>query len=130
MTKRPAVLITALTAVVALLARGAGPALAKDGDVLVRGACTGASTSKLKLSADNGRIEVEFEVDQNRNGVPWKVVLTRNGVKVAQLTRVTRAPSGSFEARRLVANRAGADVIRATATRNGERCSARATFTA
>jgi hypothetical protein len=128
MTKRPAVLITALTAVVALLALGAGPALAKDGDVLVRGACTGASTSKLKLSADNGRIEVEFEVDQNRNGVPWKVVLTRNGARVAQLTRVTRAPSGSFEARRVVANRAGAEVIRATATRNGERCSARATF--
>ena len=34
-------------------------------------------TAKLKLSAENGRIEVEFEVDQNRNGVPWTVVLRR-----------------------------------------------------
>jgi hypothetical protein len=130
MTKRPAVLMAALTAVLAALTLGAGPALAKDGDVLVRGSCTGASTAKLKLSTENGRIEIEFEVDQNRNRVPWRVVLTRNGVKVAQFTRVTRAPSGSFAARRLVTNGAGADVVRATATRNGERCSARATFAA
>jgi hypothetical protein len=55
-------------------------------------------------------------------------VLTRNGTRVAQLTRVTNAPSGSFEARRLIANAAGADVIKATAHRAGETCSAKATF--
>ncbi len=60
--------IVALTAL-ALLALGA-PAFARNGDVLVRGTCTGSSTSKLKLSAENGRIEAQFEVDQNRNGVP------------------------------------------------------------
>jgi hypothetical protein len=127
MSKRSVVLtIVSLTAL-ALLSLGP-PALAKDGDVLVRGTCTGQSTSKLKLSAENGRIEVEFEVDQNRNGVRWNVVLTRNGARVAELARVTRAPSGSFEARRVVANRAGSDVVRATAHRVGETCSARATF--
>ena len=96
--------------------------------MLVRGTCTGKSTSKLKLSAENGRIEVEFEVDQNRNGIKWNVVLTRDGARVAQLARVTKAPSGSFEARRLIANPAGADVVRATAHPAGETCSARATF--
>ena len=96
--------------------------------MLVRGTCTAKSASKLKLSAENGRIEVEFEVDQNRNGVPWTVVLTRNGTRVAQLTRVTKAPSGSFEARKLIANAAGADVVKATAHRAGETCSARASF--
>ena len=127
MSKRSVVLtIVSLTAL-ALLSLGS-PALAKDGDVLVRGTCTGKSTSKLKLSEENGRIEVEFEVDQNRNGVAWTVVLTRNGVRVARLTRITKAPSGSFEVRRVVANRAGADVVKATATRRGETCSARATF--
>jgi hypothetical protein len=127
MSKRSVLLtIVSLTAL-ALLALGS-PALAKDGDVLVRGTCTGKSTSKHKLSAENGRIEVEFEVDQNRNGVTWNVVLTRDGVRVGQLARATRPPSGSFEARRVVANPAGRDVVRATAHRAGETCSARATF--
>ena len=41
----------------------AGPVAAKDGDVIRRGQCTGASTWKLKLSPENGRISVEFQVD-------------------------------------------------------------------
>ena len=126
MTKRHAGLVVGCAALV-LLALGS-PALAKDGDVLVRGTCSGASAAKLKLSEEDGRIEVEFEVDQNRNGVAWTVVLTRDGSRVAQLMRVTRAPSGSFEARRVIANPAGADVVRATAQRRGESCSARATW--
>ena len=129
MLKRTALVVTTLTAAVAALAIGS-PALAKEGDILVRGSCTGPSNAKLKLSEENGRIEVEFEVDQNRNGVAWAIVLQRNGARVAQLTRTTRAPSGSFEARRVVANGAGADVIRARATRAGETCTARATFPA
>ena len=51
----------------------------KDGDVFVRGTCTGVTTSKLKLSEEDGRIEVEFEVDQNRSGVRWNVSLFQNG---------------------------------------------------
>jgi hypothetical protein len=97
MSKRTVVLTIVSLAALALLALGA-PALAKDGDVLVRGTCTGKSASKLKLGAENGRIQVEMEVDQNRNGVGWTVVLTRDGTRVAKLTRVTRAPSGSFSA--------------------------------
>ena len=127
MSKRTILLTVVSVTALALLALGS-PALAKDGDVLVRGTCTAKSTAKLKLSPENGRIEVEFEVDQNRNGVPWTVVLTRNGTRVARLVRVTKAPSGSFSARRVLANAAGADVVKATATRRGETCSARATF--
>jgi hypothetical protein len=109
----------------------AAPASAKDGDVLVTGSCTASSTSKLKLSEENGRIEVELEVDQNRNGVRWNVVLRRNGQRVARLTRTTRPPSGSFEARIVAANRAGNDVISGRATSpTGEVCTARATWRA
>ena len=112
-----------------LLAATAGPAAAKDGDVEVAGTCSGRSTSELDLSEEDGRIEVEFEVDQNRNGVRWSVVLTRDGRRVARLARTTRPPSGSFEARRVIANRPGPDVIRARATtRSGEVCRARATW--
>jgi hypothetical protein len=109
----------ALLAVPVASARGG-----HDRGVTVRGTCSQQSTSKLKLSRDNGRIEVEFEVDQNRNGVPWKVTLRRNGTLVGSLTATTRAPSGSFEVRRLVADRAGTDRISARATRSGETCTA------
>ena len=73
-------------------------ALAKDG-VRVSGKCSKASTSKLKLGREDAGTEVEFEVDQNRNGVRWRVVLFRNGTRVASRAAVTRAPSGSFDAR-------------------------------
>jgi hypothetical protein len=128
MTKSKVGLTLVLSGALALLAL-ASPALAKDGDLTVRGSCTARSAVKLKLSGENGRIEAEVEVDQNRNGVPWTVLLTRDGVRVARVIRLTRAPSGSFTLRRLVANPAGADVIRAVATRRGERCSVRATWT-
>jgi hypothetical protein len=90
-----------------LLAAPAGTA--KDRDVRVAGSCTKASTSKMKLSEEDGRIDVEFEVDQNRNGVRWTVVVSQNGTRVARLMRMTRPPSGSFEARFVAANRAGTD---------------------
>jgi hypothetical protein len=105
-------------------------ALAKDGDIEVAGTCTKATTSKLKLSEEDGGIEVEFEVDQNRNGVRWRVVLLRNGQQVASRVRVTRGPSGSFEARVVTGNRPGVDRFVARATRVGERCSARASWAA
>ncbi|HYI75950.1 MAG TPA: hypothetical protein VEW90_11820 [Gaiellaceae bacterium] len=118
----------ALAVLVALVVLA--PAAAKDGDVLVRGTCTGPSSSKLKLSEEDGRIEVEFEVDQNRNGVRWSVVLRRPTAVVASATAVTRGPSGSFELRRVVGNRAGDDRITARATRaSGEVCRATATAT-
>lgn len=102
---------------------------AKDGDVLVRGTCTSSTTSKLKLSQEDGRIEVEFEVDQNRNGVRWSVVLRRPTTVLVRTTRVTRAPSGSFELRRVVADLAGRDRITARATSpSGEVCRATAVF--
>jgi hypothetical protein len=118
--------VVALGTLLALAAVPAAPA--KDGDVRRAGRCTGASTAKIKLSEENGRIEIEFEVDQNRVGVRWNVVLRKNGAVIRRAARVTRAPSGSFELRALTANRAGADRISATGTRSGERCTASAAF--
>jgi hypothetical protein len=121
--------VVAIAAATVSLLAAVPMATAKDGDVRVQGSCTRSSTSKLKLSDEDGRIEVEFEVDQNRNGVPWKVVLRRNGTLVARTTARTRGPSGSFEVRRVVSGSAGADRIAAVATSpSGERCTAAATF--
>jgi hypothetical protein len=115
-----------VTGIVGALLALAPAALAKDGDVRVAGTCTKASSSKLKLSREDAGTEVEFEVDQNRNGVRWRVVLFRNGAQVASRVRVTRAPSGSFEAR-FVSTGSGWFVARATSP-TGERCTARASM--
>jgi hypothetical protein len=60
--------IASILAVLAL----APTAPAKLGDVRVQGTCSGSSTSKLKLSEEDGRIEVEFEVDQTGTASPGR----------------------------------------------------------
>ena len=75
-----------------LLAVGTA-ASAKAGDVVRTGACSGASDWKLKLSPDNGRIELEFEVDQNKVGATWAVRIKQNGTRIFIGKRMTKAPS-------------------------------------
>jgi hypothetical protein len=100
---------------------------AKGDDVRVTGSCSKSSSAKLKLGLDDGRIETEFEVDQNRNGVRWSVTLRRNGALSASTKATTRAPSGSFTVRRLLANGRGTDTVTARAVGpSGEVCTARA----
>jgi hypothetical protein len=122
------------TAVLGVLLIGGStlPAQAKEGDVIRRGACTGSSDWKLKLSEENGRIEVEYEVDQNRAGDTWRVRIRHDGDLVFAGRRITRAPSGSFTVRILQRNRAGDDVFRGRAVnlRTGEVCGGRAVWTA
>ena len=105
-------------------------AAAKDGDVIRTGNCSGATDWKLKLSPENGRIEVEFEVDQNVNGKTWNVKLKRNGNVFWRGQRTTRAPSGSFEVRRLTNNGPGTDsfIARAVNPQTGEVCRGTASF--
>ncbi len=95
----------------------------------VAGRCTGSATAKIKAKHDDGRIEAEFEVDQNRNGVAWKVTIRRNGALAVSTTATTRAPSGSFSVERRIANGAGADRITARATSpSGQVCTASVTI--
>lgn len=110
-----------------MLAAPAGT-LAKGSDgVRAVGTCTGRSTSELKAKHDDGRIEVEFEVDQNRNGKLWTVRLYDDGVRVYTGLRRTVAPSGSFTVHRWIPNRAGTDTIvaRAVNATTGEVCRAK-----
>jgi hypothetical protein len=103
---------------------GTTNAFAKAGDVIKSGACSGTSDWKLKLSPDNGKIEVEYQVDSNKAGQTWKVRLFENGNRIFAGTRTTQAPSGSFTVRVLAANTAGSDSFRARAenVNNGEIC--------
>ena len=95
----------------------------------VAGSCTGNATSKLKVKPDNGKLETEFEVDQNRNGVTWKVRVRLNGERVVKTTATTKAPSGSFSVERRLDNPAGADDIVAKAiSPGGQVCKASLTI--
>src|SRR5688572_28033026 len=73
-----------------------------DRGVRVSGSCDGSSTAKLKVKPDDGRLEVEFEVDQNRNGVTWNVQVRRNGALAFSTRATTRGPSGSFSVERKI----------------------------
>ncbi|HEV7773531.1 MAG TPA: hypothetical protein VGO48_09635 [Conexibacter sp.] len=95
----------------------------------VAGTCTDGSTAKLKAKPDDGRLEVEFEVDQNRNGVTWAVRVRRDGTLVIRRNATTHAPSGSFSIEKKIANPAGSDHITARATSpSGEICTASLTI--
>lgn len=97
---------------------------AKGQEVIRTGACTNASDWKLKAKADNGRIEIEFEVDTPKIGQTWSVKIKKNGNVIFRGARTTQAPSGSFTVRRLTSNPPGTDTIvgRAVNRVTGEIC--------
>jgi hypothetical protein len=103
----------------AILMATASPAMAKDGRITTSGACSSSGTWKLKASPEDGRIEVEAEVDTNRNGQSWNWTMTHNGGGAIRGKGVTRAPSGSFEVRRVLGNLSGRDTFAFTAQRAG-----------
>jgi hypothetical protein len=116
--------LAAGAATATLLVTVVPPAIAKDGDVIRTGSCSGRADWKLKVGPDNGRLEVEGEVDSNRSGQVWRWRFKHNGTVVASGTRHTGGASGSFDVRRLMVNRSGTDTIvfRARRPATGEIC--------
>jgi hypothetical protein len=114
----------AAASVAALVVAGAPAAHAKDGDVERRGSCSRATDWKVKVGPEDGRLEVEGEIDSNRRGQTWRWRIVHNGSVSASGTRTTQGPSGSFEVRRLLVNLRGTDTItfRARNPRSGELC--------
>lgn len=120
----------AMVAALALTLAGTTAASAKPGDVVKTGSCSGSSDWKLKLSPENGKIEVEYEVDSNHAGQTWHVRITKNGNQIFQGARRTAGASGSFTVRKVTSNPAGSDAFRARATNaaTGESCVGAASF--
>ena len=116
----------ALLATIALPA----PALAKDGDVIRRGSCSEGASWKLKASPEDGRIEVEGEVDSNKKGQTWRWRLVHNGSVTARGKATTSGPSGSFDVERTVVNLKGVDKLKFRAHHAGsdETCVGRLRF--
>jgi len=119
-------------AAIAALALAPAAASAKHGGdrgVRVAGSCDHGVTSKLKLKNDDGVIEVEFEVDQNRVGRTWNVKLKRDGSVFWRGQRTTQAPSGSFSVQRRLANGPGSDhVVGKAISPSGQVCRASLTI--
>jgi hypothetical protein len=122
--------IAALTiSTLALTGLTIAPAVAgdDDGDRVERnGSCSAGTDWKIKAKADDGRIEVEAEIDSNKVGQSWSWRFKDNGTVFATGTSTTTAPSGSFEVERKPANKAGTDnfVFRAVHPKSGEVCRA------
>jgi len=122
--------VALLAAVLVAFASTAAAREGKGGSRIVKaGTCSAASHSKLKAKTDDGRIETEFEVDQNRVGKRWRVTLTLNGSNVFRGIKRTTAPSGSFEVRRLLAGAAGSRIAATARSLSGsETCRASISF--
>jgi hypothetical protein len=108
-----------------LAAADHGTGGARGSEVRRHGPCSGTAHWKLKVKPDDGRLEVEGEVDANRNGQVWTWRILHDGHVSYRGTRTTQAPSGSFTVRRLVVDMAGAaDTIgfRAKNNATGQTC--------
>jgi hypothetical protein len=123
---RTRLLITTAAITVSLTApvlAAATPAFASGGGgVSASGACTNGGHFKLKAKHDNGKIEMEYQVDSNRAGQVWAVRITDNGAVVVSRHATTAGSSDSFTIRKVIANRVGPDKIRARATFKNRTC--------
>ncbi|MCU0284022.1 MAG: hypothetical protein MUD13_09020 [Candidatus Nanopelagicales bacterium] len=119
---------TATLAATLLTGLAVAPAIAKDGDgrIITRGNCSASADWKLKAKPDDGRLEVEFEVDANRVGQRWTWTIRHDGQTVASGRRTTAAPSGSFSVERRIVDAPGTHTVSATARnlRTGQTCRA------
>ena len=118
------------TAVAGMMLTGfaaAGPAAAKgSGATIKTGSCSARTDWKLKAKPDDGRLEVEWEVDSTRRGQKWTWTIRHDGKVVHSGSRRTAGRSASFSVERLVRNAPGKHTISATArnTVTGETCRA------
>jgi hypothetical protein len=120
-----------LPLVASMVIAGGSPAMAKAGDGHERtGSCSGTSTWKMKAKPDDGRLEVEFEVDSNISGQVWNVKIKDNGKKIFKGQETTGGASGSFSVELKTDDMAGKDKFRGRAVNKatGEVCAGRVSW--
>jgi hypothetical protein len=118
--------LLATAATIALSAGVLSPAAASHGgggnDVRTSGHCSGSAHWKLKAKPDDGRIEVEGEIDSNVSGQRWTWKLKHDGSVSAHGSQRTGGRSGSFEVKRRMTNLAGKDHFVFRAEHRGQVC--------
>ena len=98
------------------------PAIAGDDRVERSGSCSDGSRWDLKVKTDDGRLEVEGEVDSNQSGQHWRWKFRHNGSVSARGTSTTSGASGSFSVERRMVNLQGTDKVVFVARHDGEKC--------
>ncbi|GAB2449272.1 hypothetical protein GCM10027062_33170 [Nocardioides hungaricus] len=127
MKKTIALTALALLAAPTIALASAVPAQADDDDRTRTGSCSGTTDWKIKADPNDGRMEVEAEIDSFRSGQTWRWTLKRDGNVVDTGRSTTRGPSGSFDVDRRTPDPAGRDTFtfRAVNPGTGEVCLAR-----
>jgi hypothetical protein len=93
-----------------------------DDRVITTGRCSSGAGWKLKVKTDDGRLEVEGEVDSNVAGQRWRWTLRHNGSASDRGTSTTTARSGSFDVERTMVDLAGTDRVVFRAVHDGQTC--------
>lgn len=112
-------------ALAGLVGASASAASAQDDDddrVIVTGRCSSGADWKLKVKTDDGRLEVEGEVDSNVAGQRWRWALRHNGSVSDRGVSTTTQRSGSFEVERKIVDLAGTDRVVFRAVHDGQTC--------
>ena len=98
------------------------PAYADHDEVTREGICGNRVSWEIKAKADDGRFEVEVEVDTSRSGQRWSWVLKHNGSLSGSGSSRTLGSSGSFEVERSAVDVSGVDTFRFRINRNATVC--------
>jgi hypothetical protein len=135
-------MLTKTTAIPGLIAGTAGlalalpmaPAMASGGsddrvEVSSQGKCSGTARWELKARERDGGVEVEFEVDSNVAGQAWDYTVSGPAGVLAEGSKTTTAPSGSFSVE--VKTRGSAnDTFLGVAAFDGQECNTSVTTAA
>jgi hypothetical protein len=94
------------------------------------GHCSAAADWEIEVYHEDGRVEVEFEVDHSRSGATWTWTMKNDGTEFAHGKARIKALRDSFSVSRLTANGPGHDhiVVRAVNVATGQVCRATATI--
>lgn len=93
-----------------------------DDRVIRTSSCSDGATWKLKVKTDDGRLEVEGEIDSNVAGERWRWMLRHDGSVSDRGVGTTAGRSGSFEVERRMVDLAGTDAVVLRAVRDGQVC--------
>ena len=122
-------LVTALVTCLALLLPTVAAADDDEREVRRAGTCTASSTATVRLEADDGEIDVEFEVGTRSATRQWRVVLLHERRVAFQGSVKPRSGGRSIRLRRTLPDWFGKDTIVVRATGPGiETCRAAATI--